>query len=263
MRLQLSARAWIPIWLLFVAGCARPGIAAPKSAAAAAPPAVRKVKPLRASLAVEQDFGLVYGANVCAKEGQISGGFGCFRANGSQYHGTPRRDDGGDPAEPHVATTRVLLGLDYLLLDNWTVGLRSGLVVRGDGPKQDGSSAPQSLLFHGEARATYWFGATPFRRRGFRWGAFLAGGIAQVDTTWRVRVEEDTRRPPAVTQPLNPPVQTLDAYQKSGTGFVGGGAAMACSFDDSGSFFLELEIMQLFPSTGTTFAPTIGYEHAF
>ena len=90
-----------------------------------------------------------------------------------------------------------------------------------------------------------------------------AGGTAQSDSVWRVRVEEDSDRPAPAAQPNNPRLQTLDAYQKSGTAFVGGGLTMVSAVDDRGAFFLEAKVMQLFPSAGTAVAPVIGYEHAF
>jgi hypothetical protein len=219
--------------------------------------------PNRVSVTLEQDFGLIYGKDACGKEAQLSAGFACFRANGTQYHGTPLSDEGGSPSGAFPATMRLLIGFDRVLFESLTVGVRGGFVPHGGGPKPDGADAPEFLPFHGEARATYWFGAAPFAGQGFRWGIFFAAGIAQVDAAFRVRVEEDARKAPPAAQPSNPPAQTLDAYKKAGTGFVGGGAAVACAINRSSGLFVNLRFMQLFPSSGTVVAPEIGYEYGF
>jgi hypothetical protein len=217
----------------------------------------------RVSVTLEQDFGLIYGKDACSKVAQLEDGFACFRANGTQYHGTPLRDEGGSPAGAFPATMRLLIGFDRVLFENLTVGLRGGFVLHGGGPKPDGAAAPEFLPFHGEARATYWLGAGALEGPGFRWGIFFAAGIAQVDASWRVRVEEDVSKAPPAAQPSNPPAQTLDAYKKAGTGFVGGGAAAACAFNASSALFFNLRVMQFFPSSGTAVAPEIGYEYGF
>ena len=263
----------LAVSVLIAGGCAPwspgSGVATPpgpRGAQPGAPPGAG-VAQNRVSLTLEQDFGLAYGKDVCGEEAQLSGGFACFRSNGTQYHGTPLRGDGdgdgADPAGAFPATTRLLAGFDRVVTDNWTFGLRAGLVLSGGGPRPDGAEAPEFLPLHGEARATYWLGASPLAGPGWRWGVFFNGGVAQVDAAWRVLVEEDTRRPPPASQPSNPSSQTLDAYKKAGTGFVGGGAAAACAFSRSSAFFLNLRLMQLFPSSGTVVAPEIGYEHGF
>jgi hypothetical protein len=200
---------------------------------------------------------------VCGKDAQLNGGFACFRADKTQYHGTPKSQDGGDPAGLFPATTRVLLSYDRLLFSHWTIGGRVGLVVNGAGPKPDGAQAPAFLPFHGELRTGYWFGSVPFVGTGFRAGLFVAGGIAQVDSTWQVSVVENRKVRPPANQPDNPNSQVLDAYQKAGTGFVGGGLSLAYAFLPMSAFILHLKVMQLFPSSGTALAPEFGYEHAF
>lgn len=226
-------------------------------------PATESAALVRASVALEQDFGMVYGSGICDKDSQLTQGFACFRSNGTQYHGTPLRDEGASPGGAFPATTRLLIGIDRVFYDNVALGVRGGVVLAGGGPKPDGRDAPSFLPFHGEVRATYWFGSAPFSKPGLRVGAFIAGGIAEVDTAMRVLVEEDKSRPPPVAQLINPSLQTLDAYKKAGTGFIGGGGALAFSASRSSAFFLNLKLMQLFPSDGTALAPEIGYEHGF
>lgn len=229
--------------------------------ATAAPGAAARLN--RVSVALQQDFGLASAHDACSKESQLSQGLACFRSNETQYHGTPLLGTGAAHDGLAPATTRLLFGFDRVLFERWTLGLRGGFVFAGGGPRPDGAGAHAFLPFHGEARATYWFGVPPGRGPGLRGGLFLAGGIAQVDTAWRVLVEEDTSVRPSAAQPSNPPAQTLTVYHKAGTGFVGGGAALAFAVDRAAAFFLDVKLMQLFPSSGTVVAPEIGYEHGF
>lgn len=220
-------------------------------------------RPFRVTAAVRQDFGVATGRDACSKEAQLGGGFGCFREDGLQYHGTPLPERTPSPTRLEVATTHVLAGLDYVVLDNLALGARAGLVVRGLGPRQDGAEAPAPLVFHGEARAAYWFGEAPLARDGLRWGVLVAGGIGQVDTAWQARVEEDTSKPPAAAQPHNPASQTLDVYRRSGTGFAGGGVTAAFGFAGRAAVFAEVMGIWLFPSDGAAISPVIGGECAF
>jgi len=162
-----------------------------------------------------------------------------------------------------MATTRVLAGYDRILGENWALGARGGLVVRGGGPRPDGEYAPAFLPYHGELRVAYAFGEAPFRSEGFRFSLFLGGGVAQVDTATRVLVEEDTSKPPPVSQGDNPLLQTLTVYEKSGTGFMGGGAGAAFVMGPSSSLFFNLKLMRLFPSEGFVIAPELGCEYGF
>lgn len=240
-----------------------PAACAPAIAALPASAAQPKPRLLRASVAFHQDFGLVGGRDLCTQESQLSGGYGCFRSDGIQYHGTPLPQLTPRPTRLEVATTRLLVGADYVLFGSVTVGARGGIVLRGGGPRQDGATAPAFLPVHGEVRVAYWFGSEPLSRLGLRGGVFLAAGAAQVDTAFGERIEEDTTARPAAAQPHNPAVQTLDVYRKSGTGFVCAGLAAAYAFREWGAIFTELKWLQLFPSEGGALAPTLGYEHAF
>lgn len=215
------------------------------------------------SLTVEQDIGVVSGSAVCGKDAQLNQGYACFRADKTQYHGTPKSQDGGDLEGLYPATTRILLSYDRLLLGRWTIGGRAGFVVNGGSPKPDGAAAPAFLPFHGELRTAVWFGSAPFVGTGFRAALFAAGGIAEVDSPFQVTVVEDTKVTPPANQPDNPNKQILDAYFKTGTGFIGGGLSLAYAFLPTSAFILHLKVMQLFPSSGTALAPELGYEHAF
>jgi hypothetical protein len=220
-------------------------------------------RPNRFSVALQQDFGIVSAQDACSKESQLTRGLACFRSNETQYHGTPLLGVGAAHGGLTPATTRLLFGFDRMLFERWALGLRGGFVFAGGGPRPDGASAHAFLPFHGEARMTYWFGVPPGRGPGLRGGVFVGGGLAQVDTAWSVHVDEDTSVRPSAAQPSNPLAQTLTVYQKAGTGFVSGGAAVAFALDQASAFFLDVKLMQLFPSSGTVVAPEIGYEYGF
>jgi hypothetical protein len=186
----------------------------------------------------------------------------CFRGNSTQYHGTPARGSEVAAGGLHPATTRILAGVDRVVLERWSLGVRGGLALRG-GPQPNGSDAPAFLPLHAEGRVAYWLARAPFTAPGFRLGLFAGAGVAQVDTRVDVGVSEDGLAQPPVVQLDNPSAQTLAAWHKTGTGFVGAGLTLACAFRASSSFFVEARGMQLFPSSGITLAQAIGFEQGF
>jgi hypothetical protein len=239
--------------------CPRSTVAAERQATPL-PPAPATV--ITVSLA--QDFGLHGGADVCSAESQIAGDFACFRRSKTQYHGTPLRGQGGDvAAAPQPATTRLLLGYDRVLAERFTLGARVGYVLRGGGPRQSGAEAPAFLPLHVEARAGYTFGMEPLRHAGLRVAIFIHAGVAQVDTEYTVSILEDTSKPPPVSQLDNADEQVLSAYKKSGTGFIGAGAAVTYAVTPSLGFSAGLKLMQMFPSSGTILSPELACFAAF
>jgi len=256
-RAQRAAAAAIKTSVLVLVLGIRPAEAAPP---AKPPPQPKNI----ASLSLAQDFGIHEGSDVCAMRSQLEDGYACFRSSGTQYHGTPLVNRGGDVSlglQP--ATTRLLAGFDRVLLDNISLGLRLGWVLRGGGPRPSGADAPAFLPFHAEARVAYTFGAKTFQNAGLRFSLFLDAGIAQVDTKYDVLIEEDTTKPPPAAQLDNPPRQTLAAYKKSGTGFFGGGAAATYAVTPSFGFSLALKLTKTFPSSGTLLSPELSGFFAF
>lgn len=216
------------------------------------------------SLSVVQDFGLHQGANPCTMSNQIDGGFACFRASGTQYHGHPLPNAStAITSFPQWATTRLLGGYDRVLYDQYTVGVRLGWVLQGGGPRPDGALGPDFLPFHGELRIAYTLGQNPFRREGLRVSLFANGGLAQVDTEYRVGVEEDTSRPPPAGQLDNPETQELSVYRKTGTGFFGGGVTLGYVFSRRFNVSLGAKMMRMFPTPGTIFSLEMGVGAAF
>jgi hypothetical protein len=236
--------------------CLAPRVAsAADSPASTEPPAIASL----ITLSLSQDFGLHSGDDVCSKQGQLEGGYDCFRGSGTQYHGSPLRGAGGQVRPlPQPATTRLLLGFDRIIGESFALGARLGVVLRGGGPRASGADAPEFLPVHAEVRGTYTFGARPFREAGLRWSIYLSGGVAEVDTEYKLPVLEDLDKPPPVSQLDNPTWQTLRAYKKAGTGFVGGGGAMTYAVSPSLGFSVGLTLRQMFPSSGTIIAPDIA-----
>jgi hypothetical protein len=217
------------------------------------------------SLSIQQDLAIAGGASdVCTADNQVNGTVACFRPQGSQYHGTPllgKNDQvsGGIAA----ATTRVLLGFDRALTDNLVAGLRLGYVIHGGGPRADGADTNPFLPVHAEIRVGYWFGDKVFTKAGLRPFVHLELGAAQVDSHTTTIVQEDPKRPPPPAQIDNPKSQTLDVYRRAGQGFVGGGVGAMYAFTPGFGMTLDVRLMRLFPTGGTTLSPSLGFAAGF
>jgi hypothetical protein len=202
-----------------------------------------------------QDAALVSGTDVCSQSSQRNAGFSCFRADGSQYLGTPQPGMRNVIAgELTLATTRIALGADLKLADQVTLGLRVGYAILGGAPRVSGGKP--FLPFHAEARAAYWLSSAyatsvaPF--------LFAAGGLAQVDAKNTVTVVEDQSVPPPPNQ-LNPASQDLDAYKKVGLLFAGAGMGVYVPFGSAHGLTTELRFLFLFPDTGFVSGAALGY----
>jgi hypothetical protein len=178
------------------------------------------------TLAIQQDF-LVYSTtgNVCPSitptgvevDGHYQ--YSCRDANGLYtgpvVNGLGNTVQGGFG----IATTRILLGYERVLMERITAGARLGWAFRtaptvvGVGP---------SLPFHFELRGAYYFGSAPFERRSIRPFVSLAAGIGQVDGSVNVDVYPQAEGP--VTQVV--------AWRRTGTGFLGFGGGAAYPIGD-------------------------------
>jgi len=197
---------------------------------------------------------------VCTRQGQLEEGFACFRASGSQYHGTPivgQKDEvnGGFV----LGTTRAELGIDYALWEQVLAGARFGYVLRGGGPPQDGGK--KFLPFSAELHLSYWFLGPAHRASGIQPYASLKGGIAEIDGAFKVTVVEDQNAPPPPNQPDNPPVQELDGYKKLGSGFAGIGVGAYLPAGREHGPSLELSYLALFPTSGNALTLSLGYAY--
>jgi hypothetical protein len=196
-----------------------------------------------------QDLAIVSGSQVCTEKSQVSGGFTCIRSSGSQYHGTPLPGKAGDVGGIALAGTRVTLSSYVRLADSISMGLRLGYAFLGQGPRPDGGNS--YLAFSAELQGAYWFSRRAFSTKVVGTFVELSTGLTQVDGKSQVTVQEDPNALPPVSQTDNPPIQKLDAYQKSGAGFAGAGVGLFLPFGGGSGVIADLRIIQLFPSSGT------------
>ncbi len=203
------------------------------------------------SLAFQQDWlGLSGAKNTC------SGGtdYTCF--DGDEFYvPIPYDKSGGELAGGlAVATSRIILGYDRIFGKNISVGVRAGFAF-GGGPQAPGGAA--FIPFHGELRAAYWFGTEPFAKAGFRPYVTAGVGFGQVDASVQVTVyttEQDF---------IDDKHQVLDAWKKSGPIFISaGGGAMYAIKPNTGPM-ADVRLVQVFGSSGTAVAATVGYSHGF
>jgi len=209
-------------------------------------------------LGLVQDFTVVSGTEVCSPESQIEGRFTCIRESGSQYHGTPLPGEAGKASSFAVGPTRVTLAAAFPLGGSFSAGLRVGYAFLGHGPTPDGGKKYLPLL--AEAQGHYWFTGKAFSTDAIGAFVMLSGGIAQVDGKATVTVRENTAIPPPVNQLDNPPVQRLDAWHKSGSGFASAGIGAFLPVSDRFGVLADLRASVLFPTPG--FALGVGVSAA-
>ncbi len=224
----------------------------------AEPRAQQQIPALWLGATLTQDVPFAGGDDVCSKQQQLEGGFTCFRASGSQYHGTPVAGQ-NDRLNPGLllGTTRVELGADYALGDAILLGARAGFVLRGGGARADGGRP--FIPLSAELHLSYWVLGPAHRPDGVQPYFLAKVGAAEIDGAFKVTVIEDQSAPPPPNQPDNPPSQELDAYKRMGAGFAGGGAGLFLPAGATNGPSLELAVVQLFPSTGTALTLSLGW----
>lgn len=208
------------------------------------------------SLGFIQDVLFVAGSDVCTQKSQIDSGFTCLRASGSQYHGTPLPKKGGDASfTPAFASTRVSLATYIPLGGPLSAGLRMAYAFAGQGPQADGGK--KYIFYQAEALGAYWLTGRAFSTKQI--GAFLqlSGGIAEIDGSTKVTVNETPtvfQSPGGVVPPSsqldNPPTQTLDAWKKTGSGFVSAGIGTFLPFGAASGLLADLRFSVMLPTSG-------------
>jgi hypothetical protein len=211
------------------------------------------------SLGLVGDAMFISGTDVCTEKSQVSGGFTCTRASGSQYHGTPLPGAGGKVSGISFGPLRVTLAASARLARKISAGVRLGYAVLGQGPRPDGGH--DFLAFSAEVQGAYWFSQQAFSTKNIGTFIELSGGLAEIDGHSKVTVREDTSAPKPVSQLDNPSQQSLDAYQKAGAGFAGAGVGMFLPFGQRAGLLADLRVLQLFPTSGT--ALSLGVSGAF
>ncbi|MFP6683404.1 MAG: hypothetical protein VB934_01775 [Polyangiaceae bacterium] len=204
------------------------------------------------SLSAQQDF-VFFGseANVCSGGNQ----YYCYYEGDVYYEGIPQPGDQAQVGNAvgggvGVATTRLMLGYDRSLFENFSLGVRLGYAF-GGGPEVPNGSA--FLPVHAAGRVGYWFGSEPFGRTGLRPFVFLTGGMAQIDTRVLVTVYEGD------DAYVNDQRTKLHAWRKAGSAFVGGGVGTSFQINNWAGFSAEMKIMQTLGSTATGMSLNLGY----
>ncbi|HEY4015099.1 MAG TPA: hypothetical protein VGM06_17265 [Polyangiaceae bacterium] len=202
---------------------------------------------------VQADLLSMPGANPACAGGQ---GYSCFRSDNGAYLATTPVANFDDQVLSGFATApmvRILIGYDRALGNNFSLGGRLGYTILGGGPQRpaaNGNDAgPSFMPIHLEARVAYWFGAHPFAHKGVRFNLFLSGGLTEVDASQNIDLQ---------TAPGTVPI-FVDAWRKTGTGFVAGGPAIMYAVSRNGGITLEVKPEILFPTFGFAVAGTLGY----
>jgi hypothetical protein len=185
-------------------------------------------------------------ANACAG----GTGYTCF--NGSAYYSGIPLANADDQVNGGIAlaTSRILIGYDHAIRENFTAGVRVGYAF-GGGPQRP--TASSFLPIHGEVRLTYWFGDEPLGQSGVRFFLLAAGGIAEIDASLPVNAYANL---PAYA---NKQSESYQAWKKTGLAFgaIGGGAMFAIT--PATGVALEAKGIEMFPTTATGFGAQLAY----
>jgi hypothetical protein len=201
------------------------------------------------SLGFQQELMLFEATSgVCAGAAQ----FECFSGH-SSYAGKPYEAQGDAISTGlGLATRRVLLGYERLLLGRLTLGARGGVALSG----RPNSAVKIGTAFnpvHGELRASYWFGQAPFQRKGLRPFAGLSGGFGEVDAKAKVVVYQ-TQAAFDAGQQLQ-----LDGWRETGGAFVSLHGGVALAFLQAHALVLELRLLAMLGDPGLAGAASLSY----
>lgn len=207
------------------------------------------------SVGVQADLLLMPSANnACAGGGT---GYSCFRSDTGAYYPDVPLQNVDDQVLSGFATApmiRILLGYDRVLGPNLTVGGRLGYAIVGGGPQRPASGSndagPSFFPIQIEARLAYWFGNNVFARKGLRFFAFASGGMTEVDASQNI----DVRSNSSPSTPI-----FVDAWRKTGLGFVSAGPGMMYAVSPNSGVTLELKPIVLFPTFGVALSAQLGY----
>jgi hypothetical protein len=188
-------------------------------------------------------------------------GYTCYRsADGSYYSDVPAKgvDDqvlAGFAASP---TLRIMVGYDRVVLPNLTVGGRLGYAIVGGGPTRPAHGATSAgasfLPLHVEARLAYWFGKNVFARKGLRFYGAVSGGMTEIDASEAI----DVATPGSGSSRIS-----IDAWTKTGLGFVAAGPGAMYAITPNSGLVLEAKGIVLFPTLGFALGAQFGYSIGF
>ncbi len=209
------------------------------------------------SLLVQADFLYMPASNDTCLGANPPNGYTCFRSDTGQYYAAvPARgiDDqvlSGFPQS--LPMIRIAVGYDRALSSNVTMGLRVGYAVSGGGPTRPANKLSQAgadfMPLHVEGRLAYTFGKNGLARKGLRFFLFASGGMMEVDASQGIDV-----RPAAGGKPIN-----IDAWTKTGLGFVTAGPGLMYAITPNTGLFIEVRPTVLFPTFGFAASGLLGY----
>jgi hypothetical protein len=200
---------------------------------------------------VAQDVSMVGSmSNVCGAAGDAApSNVLCLSGGGDAYTGVAQPGEPGDGngnairGGPHVGTTRLLAGVDYLVGANVMLGARIGWAFH---------SAPRDgLPLHLEGRASYFLGRDPFRRTAVREYLAFVGGRAEIDDKYDVQVREATSAQSST--------QDLVVYRAAGKYFAGAAAGLMLPLGAKQAIVAEMKFIASFPTQGFAISPSVGY----
>jgi len=205
------------------------------------------------SLGVQQDF-MIHSqtSNACSPGSRYS----CFDATGRPIPLDPAVVvAGGNQISVGGVTSgtlRVLAGYDRVIGRRFSLGLRAGSVLTGKADSVQGDRA--FMYFHGEARAAVWLARDPFASAGVHPYLFLSGGVAEADG--KVLVEYTDKRQTCTAC-------KLDAWKRSGNGFIGMGLGIHAAITPRSGPILEARYMQFFGPSAPVIGAQLGYTVGF
>jgi hypothetical protein len=153
-----------------------------------------------------------------------------------------------------TATTRVLLGYERLLSNNFSAGAKLGMIIAGKPVRLP--TDPGFLAFHGEARFSYYPGSSPFAPNNrLRPYVFASLGFAEFDSKINVDVQLAAN---GVTQSAR-----VVAWRRAGKGFVGAGLGAMYALGKRHGPFLEARLIETLGKSATVMAVQAGYSVGF
>ena len=237
-------------------------------------------------LSFAPDFAMISGEDVCGFRNSygdnppgdaFSDSFVCVKNadsdNKRRYLGQPTVGQGNNVNFGFgVATMRLMLGYDRVLIKGLSIGARVGWAFNGTN-----EDFAEFIPVHAEANMRYTIGANPFAGQVVRPWVFISGGLAQVDTVVDVDVLEDGEACGAADpgssnsdctiesadDVIEPRIQTLRAIKQAGLGFAGAGVGVSFVPVDLFEINLGVKFSVTIPVVVPVFSPEIGIGFGF
>ena len=185
----------------------------------------------------------------------------CFLSSTEEYYAdvpTKGVDDQVIAGLASAPMIRILVGYDRALQPNLTVGGRLGYAIVGGGPQRPAHNAtpagPRFMPVHAEVRGAYFLGKNALAHKGLRFFVGLGGGMTEIDASENIDVVR-----PGLSSARIP----VDAWTKTGLGFVSVGPGVMFGLTPNTGPVLEAKAIVLFPTAGVALAAQLGYTFGF